>query len=425
MNTAVALVAVTADKQPLAGVIAYLQSPTGFLFAITNTDGYAEWPSVPVPFTGVLQLAGAAQYYQQPVSMPDVVNVTIRVGDSPSNPQDVHLPPCSPFFRRPAAVKQPPLPAFDPDDPGGNVATTLPPEQVIPPSPNIDWWRGDMFGVTLPPPDIMTVAEAEAIGANTTPVNMLMSWFLPKYSRAIQDRYLTAVCQRGYTHLVLSRPDDMSPTGIAAFVQLAKYVQSWGLYVCYWGCFEGDPHDQDWDGLKYLLEPVYAQMITAKAMDINILGKELNSWNQPGPNGLDSIIAGASLICAPAGVPIYLHFTQNVPAWQPPSMTPVAWWASLVGQVRGLCWQANPYDPAGTMAAHMWDSRKILGAASDTFRLVSFETRATAQLYGQCDEAHGALTDWENICAPNAPGYAVPAVAGFGNGGWYPDGTPI
>lgn len=97
MNTAVALVAWTADKQPLAGVIAYLQSPTGFLFAITNTDGYAEWPSVPVPFTGVLQLAGAAQYYQQPVSMPDVVNVTIRVGDSPSNPQDVHLPACAPF----------------------------------------------------------------------------------------------------------------------------------------------------------------------------------------------------------------------------------------------------------------------------------------------------------------------------------------
>lgn len=105
MNTAVAIVAATAPDTFLAGVIAYLKSPAlpgGFLFAITNGDGYAVWDAVPVPFSGTLQLAGAAASYGpngngETVNIPAVNNVTIRVGPSPSNPQDVHLPACSPF----------------------------------------------------------------------------------------------------------------------------------------------------------------------------------------------------------------------------------------------------------------------------------------------------------------------------------------
>ncbi len=100
MQTAVAIVVWTTANQPLAGAIAYLQSPTGFLFAITNQDGYAIWPEVTLPFAGRLQLAGAAAYYQEPVTISDAVaNVTIRVGASPSNPQDIKLPACAPFRR--------------------------------------------------------------------------------------------------------------------------------------------------------------------------------------------------------------------------------------------------------------------------------------------------------------------------------------
>jgi hypothetical protein len=102
MLTSVALVTFTGPEKPLSGVVAYLKSPTvpgGFLFAITNNDGYARWDNVPVPFTGTLQLAGSAAYYEQPVTLPGIINVTVRVGPSPSNPQDILLPPCSPSFK--------------------------------------------------------------------------------------------------------------------------------------------------------------------------------------------------------------------------------------------------------------------------------------------------------------------------------------
>src|SRR5580765_3757471 len=99
MTTALAIVAATSSGQPLGGVVAYLHAPNipgGFLFAITNNDGYAVWNSVPSPFTGVLQLAGAAKPYGpngngEPVSV-NAVNVTLRVGPTPSNPQDILLP---------------------------------------------------------------------------------------------------------------------------------------------------------------------------------------------------------------------------------------------------------------------------------------------------------------------------------------------
>jgi hypothetical protein len=105
--TALATVVCDEAGKAIGGAIAYLRSDAiagGFLFAITKTDGYAIWPRVPVPFSGVLQLAGAAAPYGpmgggELVEIPDAENITIRVGPSPSNPQDVQLPPAS--FRKP------------------------------------------------------------------------------------------------------------------------------------------------------------------------------------------------------------------------------------------------------------------------------------------------------------------------------------
>lgn len=113
-ETAVAVVTVTVAGKAVAGTVCYLHSPslpTGFLFAITNDDGYAVWPSVPVPFSGTLQLSGAAAAYGrngngEPVTVSGS-NVTIRVGPSPSNPQDVQLPACVPF-KKGSALPAPP-----------------------------------------------------------------------------------------------------------------------------------------------------------------------------------------------------------------------------------------------------------------------------------------------------------------------------
>ena len=105
MVTSVAIVVVDSAGRPIPGTITYLKSPDvpgGFLFAITNVNGYALWDRVVVPFTGALQLAGAAQWYGDPnngqaINIPSDQNVTIRVGPSTHNPQDILLPPAVPF----------------------------------------------------------------------------------------------------------------------------------------------------------------------------------------------------------------------------------------------------------------------------------------------------------------------------------------
>lgn len=96
--TALAIVVMDQNGRPIPGTIAYLRDSAGagFLFAITNNDGYAVW-SAPLPFTGVVQLAGAAQYYEQSLTNVTGENVTLRVGPSPSNPQDIQLPAAVPF----------------------------------------------------------------------------------------------------------------------------------------------------------------------------------------------------------------------------------------------------------------------------------------------------------------------------------------
>lgn len=102
MITSVGLVTFTGPDAPLTGVVVNLKSPSlpgGSLFAITNRDGFAVWDGITVPFSGVLQLAGAAAYYEQTVSIPNVPNPTIRVGPSPSNQQDILLPACSASFK--------------------------------------------------------------------------------------------------------------------------------------------------------------------------------------------------------------------------------------------------------------------------------------------------------------------------------------
>lgn len=104
MLTAVAIVTADASGRPLAGVVAYLRAPSlpgGFLFDITNGDGYAVFNNVPVPFSGTLKLAGAAAPYGTNGNGVDVnvsgQSVTLRVGPTPASPQDVQLPACIPF----------------------------------------------------------------------------------------------------------------------------------------------------------------------------------------------------------------------------------------------------------------------------------------------------------------------------------------
>ena len=106
MLTAMAIeVATEGGGTVIPNAICYLHSPSvagGFLFAITNNDGYAVWPEVPMPFTGKLQLAGTVAPYGPggngvDINIADGTNVTLRVGGKNPSPQDVVLPGAVPF----------------------------------------------------------------------------------------------------------------------------------------------------------------------------------------------------------------------------------------------------------------------------------------------------------------------------------------
>lgn len=106
MLTAIAIVTADATGRVIAGVACYLRAPQlpgGFLYDVTNNDGYAVFNNVPVPFDGVLKLSGAVQAYGDKgngaqVQVGAEENVTLRVGPTPSSPQDIQLPACVPFL---------------------------------------------------------------------------------------------------------------------------------------------------------------------------------------------------------------------------------------------------------------------------------------------------------------------------------------
>lgn len=99
MLTAVAIVTATDSGQVVPGCIALLKAeaiPGGILADISNKDGYLVANNVPIPFTGKLKIGGACQYYEADVTITQP-NTTIRVGKTPSSPQDLQLAGVVPF----------------------------------------------------------------------------------------------------------------------------------------------------------------------------------------------------------------------------------------------------------------------------------------------------------------------------------------
>jgi hypothetical protein len=327
---------------------------------------------------------------------------------------------------------------FDTDDRGNLIHTALPPEQHIPTAPDRDFWIGDAWGVTLTE---TPQQEADPLldepfepGANTTPGEMFMSYQLHLYPPEWVDKILTAHAERGYTHFHLSPPRDRTDAAsIQETVNLFKYVQSWGFFTSYWATGTPDApryKDKNWDGIKEIIEPFLRALIAAGEPEktICLLGEELDSWNRPGPDGLDDIIAHAAPICRDADIPLWLHFTSNKPGWEGKAgQSIVDWWRWLATLgVRGCCWQSNAADSAALQSAHLWDTRKYLGEADSRLKVSAWELEGIRELYGQETEVQAARVAWEMICAtrgseaPNAP-----ATAGSMNGPHWPDGRPF
>lgn len=99
---AVAVVTLDANGVAIPGVVGKLSTTSGsdLLLTIGNDDGYDEFDRVPVPFVGEIRLQArdqAGHMYVQAISIPDIPELTIRIGGVKSKPDDILLPACAPF----------------------------------------------------------------------------------------------------------------------------------------------------------------------------------------------------------------------------------------------------------------------------------------------------------------------------------------
>lgn len=328
-------------------------------------------------------------------------------------------------------------PPFDPNDDYGQVHTSLPPEQVIPPHfTDPCWLRADFTGCNIDlarwnPSAPMPLPTL--IGANTTPLSMLMTPMLVMYPRYWQDADLTEHAERGYDDFVISvDPWNADANGFAyspaSMLAWAQYVRSWGFRIVLWQ--GGRPPDKPSDTLKMFLDAgAVSFYIHGKEVDIQMTSEEFEA----SLTTVDQYIGGR--------VPIGAHFSADA---MPPNGRGMGYpigfprdtflnsWGRFNGRVhlmQQLCVDA----PTGLQGASMYYGRQYVNAAigdgalppaAPDSRVIAFETMATAQLYGYCTEEYGCLRSWELLCGTrNNP--VVRPVSGFGNGCRYPDGTPI
>ena len=261
------------------------------------------------------------------------------------------------------------------------------------------------------------------VGANSTPIDMLMSPMMPLYPRKWQDAYLTESAERNLSHFVFAQgawnaAENGQTFTPAQTVQWAQYVKSWGFSVIYW---RGQP---------ILGDPYLQALVNGNAIDWSIPGEEVDG--QVTAEQFEAILEDTLSITA-NGVPVGAHFTANYPSGFPRD-TFLTDWSPYDGRVHCM-WQANQTDTAGTQAARLYYARQRvnLGWVGDggysnpapNSRVYAFETMASAQLKGDCDETGGVLKGLELLFATRNDDRILP-MSGVGNGGnRLPDGTPL
>lgn len=362
---------------------------------------------------------------------------------------------------RPAGQVQPPLPPFDPSEPGGIVHTILPPE--FQPGTVPYFLQGDFNGVTLQGKYVWQGTPAQPgssikmtsgpwtglvipflVGANSTPPTMLMTPMLPLYPAAVIDAALTEHAWRSYPDLTIADiPWNAAENGVAwtpqKTVQFAKLLKSWGFRVPLWS---NTPINGD---------PTFRAMLNASCVDFFVPGEEIaTSPDHSIPAEMLPPLLDTALNDCGGGVPLAVHLGPNGPLGFPCDTfldggPDCGSWGQYNGKV-GLAWEGgnktevpNPpgVDPAGTMGALLYYARTIVnlgvsgdgqfGVAAPDSSVYVWELLASQQLEGIYDEPYGNLRTYEMLCCPNGnpPDPRVRQFGGYNNGGRMPSGVKI
>ncbi len=329
---------------------------------------------------------------------------------------------------RPAATQHAPLPPWDASDQYGEVHTVPPPELVIPPHfTDPTFMRADFNGVTLD----LTRWNAQTlpflIGANSTPLAMLMTPMLLMNPRYWQDACLTEHAERGYDDFIVAPGNwNMPENGFDPTPEKLRdwcaYVQSWGFRIVLWGEPLATP------------DTMVHTLLDAGLVSFYVHGKEVDAFftsedYEARLQSFDRFIGGR--------IPIGAHFTADGARHMGypigfPRDTFLNDWSPYDGRVH-LCQQLDVDASAGLQGASMYYARQHVnagigdaarGPGAPNSRIIAFETMATAQLYGRCTEEYGCLRSLELLYGTRRDPRVRP-MSGSGNGLRYESGAPV
>lgn len=392
MLTALAIVTANASGRVIPGVACYLRAPSlpgGFLYDVTNNDGYAVFNNVPVPFSGVLKLSGPVQAYGDGGNGEAVAvsgqSVTLRVGPTHANPQDILLPACVPFKK---------------------------PFQAAP-----RFWKGNMCGVRVP--------GLPSIDGGSADASLVLSWFYDRYNDADRSLIRQAWKARGYTHWLLSWADSRvfgrSPQ---QFSDTCRELIADGFFPCPWLASKAyDPPDVQ----QVLANIAPIVPLLQGVLPLACIGGELNLWLNP--TQVQELIDALCPLFTPAGTRMYVHFSEGYAAYQQDGQPFSAFWNLNVGKLTGVLHQkvlsqspdAYYYDSGGLVDILERFAGNV-GVVPDSgfghpFDLVAMEITAQLQFNGDCTEAEGdALGSWALNCPPQNGPAGLVGVQGSGNG---------
>ena len=401
-------VVVTDGDERLVGALVTLNdiTPPGPHTGATDATGVVTFlqVSASIQSTQVTVSNVGCQPYVQTVTLTAGIDQQVDLGGSLTTPNAV-MAPALDCLAQPVARAPLVLEGNDPDGTICHAAQLV----TFPSTPQINFWRGDAWGVTVPGLPMVP-------GGSSIHPERALSWFLDRDPTDFQGDILDQNRLDGYTHFTLSWPDSRAyGTSVADYVALALKVKASIPFVNHMLTSKVyDPPNADAPTRMAAVTPVLDALQAAGALDIMTVGWELDSFNDPVllQDFIDVLSARYP------GVPLYVHFTTYHTAWQPNGQSRAQFWQTNQGKLTGLLYQANQNDPCGLMEAHFNDA---LDAASGLtgFVVVPWELVGANEFDGTngVDENFANARSWELMATP---GSIVPS--GFGNGSRLPSG---
>lgn len=346
---------------------------------------------------------------------------------------DKDKPPAPPKPVWPPTIARAPLPEHNPDtfeSPNEETPKSWHPvyrtvTQVVPSQPDVRWWRGNAWGVTVP--GLPAVPGGARPGSPAE--SRVLTYFLGRYERAkpgMEQIILDAHRAAGYTHVSLS-PQDEFVEGMSEdqYVAMAARVKAAGFFVhhLFLSKYYTDHDNPDFSQPFRLME----KLAEVGALDVVTPAWEMNFMQ---PDVVRRVINAFAAkrdelaVRYTARARLMLHFFPHYIAWQPDGTAPGPWWNENIRVgVDGVLYQGDPTYTMGMLSARLQDAQNRLSVGgawgvTQDLDLVLWEDQATNQynngMTGNgriADEAEGDLRGLEAIATPGP----IP-IRGAGNG---------